>query len=168
MNNFKSNRKPSFRDSNRGFGSRDKGRKAMHDATCEKCGNDCKVPFKPSGDKPVYCSQCFEDQGNISQGFRKSRDNKGFKSRDNRRDSDYSDKKLFSATCDSCQRECQVPFRPTTGKPIYCDNCFKKGSNKAQSYSESPRPRNNSKDDLAQINSKLDQILKILSKDSQE
>ncbi len=35
----------------------------MHDAVCDNCGKKCKVPFRPSGDKPVYCSDCFEDQG---------------------------------------------------------------------------------------------------------
>ena len=23
------------------------------------CGKECKVPFAPSGDRPVYCSECF-------------------------------------------------------------------------------------------------------------
>ena len=31
----------------------------MHDATCDKCGKECQVPFRPSGDKPVLCSDCF-------------------------------------------------------------------------------------------------------------
>ncbi|HOG53748.1 MAG TPA: zinc-binding protein, partial [Bacillota bacterium] len=26
---------------------------------CSQCGAPCKVPFQPSGDKPVYCSECF-------------------------------------------------------------------------------------------------------------
>jgi len=32
----------------------------MHKAVCDECGKDCEVPFKPSGDKPIYCSECFE------------------------------------------------------------------------------------------------------------
>jgi CxxC-x17-CxxC domain-containing protein len=28
-------------------------------ATCSSCGKPCEVPFKPSGDKPVFCSACF-------------------------------------------------------------------------------------------------------------
>ena len=31
----------------------------MHDAVCAKCGKDCQVPFRPSGDKPVLCRDCF-------------------------------------------------------------------------------------------------------------
>jgi len=46
-----------------GFRGRDSGRREMFDAVCDNCGNDCKVPFRPSGDKPIYCSNCFETKG---------------------------------------------------------------------------------------------------------
>ena len=31
----------------------------MHPAVCAQCGTDTMVPFRPRGDKPVYCSDCF-------------------------------------------------------------------------------------------------------------
>ncbi|KKT40849.1 MAG: hypothetical protein UW30_C0017G0019 [Candidatus Giovannonibacteria bacterium GW2011_GWA2_44_13b] len=31
----------------------------MHKATCSNCGQSCEVPFRPTGDKPVYCNNCF-------------------------------------------------------------------------------------------------------------
>lgn len=31
----------------------------MHEAICGECGNTCQVPFRPSGDKPVFCNDCF-------------------------------------------------------------------------------------------------------------
>ncbi len=31
----------------------------MFDATCAACGAECKVPFRPREDRPVYCSECF-------------------------------------------------------------------------------------------------------------
>ncbi len=34
----------------------------MFDAVCADCGNSCKVPFQPSGEKPVFCSNCFGDK----------------------------------------------------------------------------------------------------------
>lgn len=50
-------------------GSRDAGgagyrREAseMHTATCASCGGEAQVPFVPRGDKPVYCSNCFQSQ----------------------------------------------------------------------------------------------------------
>jgi CxxC-x17-CxxC domain-containing protein len=39
----------------------------MHDVTCDKCHKQCQVPFRPSGDKPVYCSACFESNGGGSR-----------------------------------------------------------------------------------------------------
>ncbi|MBI4991146.1 hypothetical protein HZB96_03570 [Candidatus Gottesmanbacteria bacterium] len=45
-------------------GGRDSGKREMHRATCGECGKDCEVPFRPSGDRPVYCSNCFEKRRN--------------------------------------------------------------------------------------------------------
>ncbi len=44
------------RDGGRG---RDRGPVTMHQAVCDQCGKNCEVPFRPSGDKPVYCDDCF-------------------------------------------------------------------------------------------------------------
>jgi len=46
-----------------GGGGRDGGRPDMHKAVCSDCGKDCEVPFRPTGDKPVFCSTCFSKQG---------------------------------------------------------------------------------------------------------
>ncbi|MCF6094865.1 zinc-ribbon domain containing protein [Microaerobacter geothermalis] len=32
----------------------------MYRATCSACGASTEVPFKPSGEKPVYCRDCFQ------------------------------------------------------------------------------------------------------------
>ena len=34
-------------------------------------------------------------------------------------------REMFSATCSSCGREARVPFNPTSGKPVYCSDCFR-------------------------------------------
>lgn len=31
----------------------------MHKATCGDCGKSCEVPFRPTGEKPVFCRDCF-------------------------------------------------------------------------------------------------------------
>lgn len=31
----------------------------LHKAVCADCGKGCEVPFRPSGDRPVYCKECF-------------------------------------------------------------------------------------------------------------
>ncbi|MGN0522499.1 MAG: zinc-ribbon domain containing protein [Eubacterium sp.] len=38
--------------------------RVFHDAVCASCGKECKVPFEPSGDRPVYCSECFAKMKN--------------------------------------------------------------------------------------------------------
>ncbi len=34
-------------------------RKGKYDAVCAECGKPCKVNFEPSGDRPVYCNECY-------------------------------------------------------------------------------------------------------------
>lgn len=45
---------------NSGGASRGGAKRELFDATCSSCGVETKVPFQPSGDKPVYCRDCFE------------------------------------------------------------------------------------------------------------
>jgi CxxC-x17-CxxC domain-containing protein len=41
-----------------GFG----GPREVFIAKCAACGVDCDLPFKPRGDRPVYCRDCFRKQ----------------------------------------------------------------------------------------------------------
>ena len=49
-------------DSYGGGYSSGRGQREMHSTTCSSCGKEAQVPFVPSGDKPVYCSDCFQSQ----------------------------------------------------------------------------------------------------------
>ena len=84
MGNFRSNNRGGFggrsggsrfnSDRNRfgegrGFGRRERGPPEMHDATCSKCGKRCQVPFKPTGSKPVLCSDCFRQNDGSQSNF---------------------------------------------------------------------------------------------------
>jgi len=40
-------------------GNRDFGPREMFSAVCAECGKTCEVPFRPNGEKPVYCNVCF-------------------------------------------------------------------------------------------------------------
>lgn len=44
------------------FGGRDRGPSEKFAATCHTCGKACEVPFRPSGDRPVFCRDCFDPQ----------------------------------------------------------------------------------------------------------
>jgi len=50
------------RDGGRSNFRSDNRDRVMYKAVCAECGKTCEVPFRPSGDKPVYCSSCFESK----------------------------------------------------------------------------------------------------------
>ncbi|MDD1747234.1 MAG: hypothetical protein LUQ16_05675, partial [Methanomassiliicoccales archaeon] len=35
-------------------------------------------------------------------------------------------KEKHKAICSDCKKECEVPFKPTEGRPVYCRDCFSK------------------------------------------
>ncbi len=47
----------------------------------------------------------------------------GFR-RDFRRD--FGPREMHKATCSECGNECEVPFKPIEGKPVYCKECYAK------------------------------------------
>ena len=57
----------SYGSSRGGYSS---GPREMHSATCASCGKEAQVPFVPRGDKPVYCSDCFQQQRRSSSSSR--------------------------------------------------------------------------------------------------
>lgn len=42
----------------------DRGSRELYETTCAQCGKVARVPFQPSNDRPVYCSECFEARRN--------------------------------------------------------------------------------------------------------
>ncbi|MBQ4044023.1 MAG: zinc-ribbon domain containing protein [Clostridia bacterium] len=36
-----------------------KTQRELFTTVCARCGNEAKVPFQPTSDRPVYCSECF-------------------------------------------------------------------------------------------------------------
>lgn len=81
---------------------------------------------------------------------------------------------MHKAVCDKCGKNCEIPFKPSMGKPVYCRECFTKnnegGENRFQDRS-ARRPDYNRQDhvsaprggQLEAIERKLDKIIKILT-----
>ena len=90
-------------------------KKEMFQATCSECGNECEVPFKPTGEKPVLCSTCFGQQKDKQQGRQGGRGQ-----------GRSGDRQMYSAVCNKCGNKAEVPFKPSGDKPIFCSDCFKK------------------------------------------
>lgn len=53
-----------------------------------------------------------------------------FKHRRNDRDGgsrrNFGPREMHKAVCEECKKECEVPFKPTEGRPVYCKDCFAK------------------------------------------
>ena len=45
--------------------------------------------------------------------------NRGFRN-------NFGPREMHKAVCDECKKECEVPFKPTEGKPVYCKDCYAK------------------------------------------
>lgn len=84
---------------------------------------------------------------------------------------------MFSAVCDKCGKNCEVPFRPSNNKPIYCSDCFRSVDprNDNRNFRESPRRENfssnrsnekaiNYTSELSLLNDKLNSICIKLDK----
>lgn len=112
-------------------------------------------------------------------GFNKNRGdfggNRGGFGGGNRFNNDRGPVTMHDATCDECKRPCQVPFRPTGDRPIYCKNCFdKRGGGRelgrfagaAGNVSPDGFSTNDIKTQLAMINIKLDKLVKALGENN--
>jgi len=131
-------------------GGRDGGRPTMHPATCSECGADCQLPFRPTGDRPVFCSNCFDKQGGGSARPPKFGGDRFSERREGSRD----DKHMHDAICAKCGETCQVPFKPMIGKPVYCTNCFEKPGSKET---------NEIMEQIKRLNEKVDKLVKMLT-----
>jgi CxxC-x17-CxxC domain-containing protein len=47
----------------RGGGMYPDSSREMYPIVCANCGQDAMVPFRPRGDRPVYCRDCFDRVG---------------------------------------------------------------------------------------------------------
>jgi CxxC-x17-CxxC domain-containing protein len=156
------NRNDRSRDRNPRFGGgggRGYGRPQMHKAVCSSCGRDCELPFVPTGNRAVFCSNCFDKDGSRNAG----------RSDGGNRFDRFEEKQMFSATCDKCGKECEVPFKPTSGKPVYCSDCFsstsgryQEGGNKSAGVN-SGMTKEELEKEFERLNVKLNEIQSLLT-----
>ncbi|MDD4410078.1 MAG: hypothetical protein PHW52_05510 [Candidatus Pacebacteria bacterium] len=113
-----------------------------YDAVCSSCGKECQVPFKPIKGKPVLCVNCYK----ISDSKEMLRSNENHK-----------------AICDECGKECEVPFKPNGRKPVLCSRCYENDKEEFD-FDDIPKKDNDQiENKLNMINSKLDEIMKMLN-----
>ena len=112
--------------------------------TCRDCGQAFTFT---SGEQDFYASRGFSEPSRCPdcRATRKAqRDGGSSYSSDGY--SSYSggygeraQREMFSATCSSCGQEAQVPFQPSSDKPVYCSTCFQQrgGGNRSGGYGRS-------------------------------
>lgn len=114
-------------------GDRGVRRPEMHKATCSSCGKECEVPFRPTGERPVYCRDCFAKNGGGERRESFGRDN---------RDS----------------RDSRPPFRPFNN-----DSRGPRPEPFARPNPAPQAPHARHDEQFAAINSKLDKLITLLS-----
>lgn len=100
----------------------------------------------------------FSDRDGGRRSFNRSRE-RGSRRPGNFNRKSFDNVEMTEVICDSCKNKCEVPFKPTPGKPVYCDDCFKKESKSRPSSS------NNYSEEFIKINQKLDKIMEKLELD---
>lgn len=79
----------------------------------------------------------FGGRSNFSGG---NRGNSSFSGRGDRPERRESTSEMFSATCTACGKSCEVPFKPTGDRPVFCRDCFgKQNEGGREVRTESPR-----------------------------
>lgn len=93
---------------------------------------------------------------------------------------------MHKAICDECKKSCEVPFRPSSDKPVYCNECFSgkrdgedraprrdfgdRGPNRdfgnrpAQSFAKPAGGQEDVKKQLGEISTKLDRLIGVIEK----
>lgn len=49
--------------------------RVLHKTVCAACKKECEVPFKPTGERPVYCRECFSKR-KVAGSFKDGTDNR--------------------------------------------------------------------------------------------
>jgi len=87
--------------------------------TCADCGQEFVFSAR---EQEFYATRQFTEPrrcGSCRASRKASRGDSGGSGYGNR-----GPREMFTATCSSCGKDAQVPFRPTSGKPVYCSDCF--------------------------------------------
>jgi len=87
-----------------------------------------RSPEKPSGEKHFSKPfQRFDRPRNHDRG---------------ERDNSFRERSFTKVVCSDCNKECEVPFKPSGDRPVYCKECFSKRKDRGahkENYDNKPR-----------------------------
>lgn len=103
--------------------------------TCRDCGQTFVFT---QGEQDFYAQKGFTNEPSRCPECRAAR--KASRSEE-RGSSRGGQREMFPAVCSRCGKDTQVPFQPTSGKPVYCSECFQlerggssRGEHRSRSY----------------------------------
>ncbi len=102
----------------------DRAPREEFDVVCAECGTQTTVPFKPTGNRPVLCRDCFQ-KNRPPRTDRPPRRDFGGPSGGSGGPAGGADRPSFDATCTRCGVQTTVPFKPTPGRDVFCRDCFR-------------------------------------------
>ncbi|MDD4796142.1 MAG: zinc-ribbon domain containing protein [Eubacteriales bacterium] len=82
---------------------------------CKDCGQEFVFT---TGEQEFYAEKGFANEPTRCKGCRSARKSE--------RNGDRPARQMFDAICAECGAPTQVPFEPTSGRPVYCRDCFRK------------------------------------------
>ena len=84
--------------------------------TCRDCGQQFTFT---AGEQEFYATKGLQNEPGRCTDCRASR-------RGSRGGAAGGTRQMFDVVCSSCGAPTQVPFQPTSGRPVYCSDCFSK------------------------------------------
>jgi CxxC-x17-CxxC domain-containing protein len=94
--------------------------------TCRDCGSTFVFT---AGEQDFYAEKGFTNQPSRCPDCRRAaksaRNGGGGSSYSSGGGFSREDRQMYPAICSECGRDTQVPFQPTSGKPVYCSDCFR-------------------------------------------
>jgi CxxC-x17-CxxC domain-containing protein len=89
--------------------------------TCRDCGNEF---VWTAGEQEFYQSRGLTNEPGRCPACRQAR-KAGGSYGGGGGGYDRAPRQMYPAVCDNCGKETEVPFQPTSGKPVYCSDCFR-------------------------------------------
>src|SRR5262245_49234128 len=87
--------------------------------TCRECGQEFAWT---AGEQEFYASRGLMHPPSRCPSCRRARKMGGVS--DQAGGYERPARQMYTATCDNCGKQATVPFQPTSGKPVYCSECF--------------------------------------------
>ncbi len=92
--------------------------------TCSDCGAGFTFG---AGEQEFFASKGFENEPGRCPDCRAARkqDRSGNNGGYRQQHGGYrQQREMHPATCATCGKDCQVPFEPRDGRPVYCSDCY--------------------------------------------